>query len=314
MGDLWKAYTASPDYTHGLRARSQSLYLEAWNLWCKIVPSNTPADEITTRRIRETVEIFRDLKGERTDRYAVSTIRSTIHVIKRLLNWGVEEEILKVNHALSHRFPKRRVGRGSPAEYNRSEYTRILDALPGADLPLGETTARAVIVLLGQQGVRANAALHLRWEDVRWDDNRLVWRAEYDKMGNEWEQPIRTVTRTMLSGRRAFLGHPTEGWVFPGRDRKGGASSAKPYSASSLWLALQRAETKAEVKHRPGRAMHGLRRRLAGDVARVSGSPDLGMHAIGDMHGGLKDLYLKKRMEEVEDAFLALDAAEDASA
>ena len=55
-----------------------------------------------------------------------------------------------------------------------------------------------MLLLIGHQGVRQRAALHLRWEDVDLDARVITWRARYDKVGREWSQPIRDATRSAL--------------------------------------------------------------------------------------------------------------------
>ena len=40
--------------------------------------------------------------------------------------------------------------------------------------------------------------MHLRWENVDLEAGVITWRAQYDKVGHEWSQPIRDGARTAL--------------------------------------------------------------------------------------------------------------------
>lgn len=67
-------------------------------------------------------------------------------------------------------------------------------------------------------------------------------------------------------------------------------------------LALLKAEARAGVEHKERRAMHGLRKLAAGNVADETGDMRLGMEWIGDRDMKQAPAYLKRRSERMDRA------------
>ena len=136
----------------------------------------------------------------------------------------------------------------SPDEYSMEEFGRLIEALP-LDRK-GTWRAHAILGMCGYQGARQWAVLHLKWTDTDWQGERIIWRAEWDKNGVEWEQPLRDPTRALLQvaqdwHRRLGFDSP---WVFPAPRRPG-----KVYTIQTLWWNLRAAERRAAIEHRQGR-------------------------------------------------------------
>ena len=158
-----------------------------------------------------------------------------------------------------------------------------------------------MMMLLGHQGVRINAALHLQWRDV--EDDQLIWRAEWDKLGNEWTQPIRDGTVSALltaKGWRERDGYDGP-WVFyrPRRRSRRYDREDAPYTVQGFLDALRNAEDRAGVIHRPLRASHGLRKMVAGDVWDETDDATAALQFIGDTDMRQAKKYLKVRAKRM---------------
>lgn len=303
VGALWQAYTAGSDYRE-LRTRSKVLYEDAWKLFLEVVPHHTPAEEITVAVLQKVRTVLESTPRPRAPSgLAINTVRKAISVVKGVFAWAERTEFLPRNRVHSFVF---KVGKDRrpqvPDEYSREEFDRIIGVMSFDRL--SQRTPYCVTAVCGYQGARVGAVLQLRWEDVDWERDLLLWRAESDKMGNEWDQPMRVPTRAVLARLWAAVGEPRTGWVFPAR--RAGARS-ETYTAQSYWWALRAAEDRAGVTHRPYRAAHGFRRRIAGDLVEATGSAQLAMEAIGDRDVKMAQRYVKRRKGRTAQAMKALD-------
>jgi hypothetical protein len=85
-------------------------------------------------------------------------------------------------------------------------------------------------------------------------------------------------------------------------------SSTKPtYDKQSLWHALMGAEDRANIAHRPYRALHGLRRMVFNDVLEQSGDLGVAMAAIRDTDLKVASKYLQVRQDKLRETFAAMD-------
>lgn len=303
VGEMWARYTGSSDYRE-LRARTQKLSTELWALFIAVVPAHTRADDVTVlvleavRQALETTPRPRAPTG-----LALSTVRHVIGRVKTVFGWAERVELIHRNrvHAYVFKVGKERRTE-SPPEYTTDEFRRMLASLSFDRI--AERTAFCLLAVIGYQGVRVGAATQLRWEDVRWDDDALLWRAETDKMGNEWAQPLRAPTRAILARLHAAQGEPLDGWVFPARQQ----TARHPYyTANSFWLMLRKAEDRAGVPHLDRRAAHGFRRMVAGDLVGLTGSDRLAMEAIGDRDPKMAARYVKHRVDRLASTLRRLD-------
>ena len=142
---------------------------------------------------------------------------------------------------------------------------------------------------------------------------RIIWRARFDKQGREWVQPITLAAYSALLTARWWRERNAERrpWIFcsPWATKKCGREEPGVYGAQALWLALKKAEERAGVPHLPFRAVHGFRRGVAGDVARASGDPWLGVQYIGDRDPDRIAEYVQERGDALEGAAGLLDQA-----
>jgi integrase len=291
--ELWERYAEAEFPT--LRPRSQVLYAEYWRRWEVFAAPESIAEDLGP----DTMARFRaDLESQDL---APSTIGQTIRIVRMVYAWGFRHRLLARNDVREFRYKVAKEKRTvAPAEYRAEDFAALL-----AQLPLeGATTwrAHAVLALCGYQGVRQNAVLHLRWEDVDFGARMVTWRSKHDKVGREWTQPLRNASLVVLRAVQARAeGSP---WVFPSGSAK---SRQLTYSAQSLWAALRLAERHAKIPHLDRRGAHGLRRMLFNDVLERTQDIGTAMAAIGDTDLRVASKYLKRRDDRLLEAFRDLD-------
>jgi integrase len=295
---LWERY-ADAEFPH-LRPNSQRLYREYYARWENAWLKDFPVEQTTL----DMAHTFR--KDLTKLGLATSTIRQTIRTVQMVYAWGERNELVTVNKLRLFRF---KVGKDdrteSPAEYRDDDLVKILAALD----PTKKEQWRAWVALAicGAQGVRQNAVLHLRWSDIDTEKGVITWRREWDKLGRDWAQPLRDLTRKAIeyAGYWAHERDEIGEWVLPAGSSKNGAET---YSIQSLWSALCKAEKRAGIPHMKGRGAHGLRRMLAGNVATLTGDAVLAMKSIGDTDVRMANRYLKNRPDEMTSVFERLDS------
>ena len=291
LDGLWKLYWQ--DTAPGLRPRSRKLYAEHWKRFALFAGPHLPAANIGY----ETIAAFRaHLEGQGL---AVSTIRRHLSQARVVFRWGTNAGVVPATNLVNYLYrPAKDKVADSPAEYRLGEFRALMASLR----PTHGNQWRpwVALTICGNQGARQGAVLHLRWEDIDWEAGTITWRREWDKTGTERTQPMRDATKVALRVAEHWTGG--EGWVLPGY-----AAPDQPYTIQSLWGALRRAEQRAGVSRLKGRAGHGLRRLLAGEVAALTGDAKLAMDAIGDRDIRMADRYLKVREDRIAEAFAALD-------
>lgn len=300
LRQLWEKF-AEAEFPH-LRPKSKKLYKEYFARWETMWGRDFLAERTTLLMVVE----FRTALAKQGK--AISTIRHSIETVKMVYAWGAMHKLILTSEIALYKFKIAKESRkAAPPEYSTEEADNILAQLD----PNSATQWRAWVALTicRQQGVRQNSVLHLKWTDVT--TTHITWRAEWDKNGKEWSQPLRDGTRKAIA--IAALWTPTWyhcQWVLPsGYSRQ---NKEDPYTIGGLYLALRKAEARAGVKHLENRGGHGLRRLLAGDINEATGDPALAMMAIGDdvRQAGR---YIQKRDDRMREVFDQLDNPEEAA-
>jgi hypothetical protein len=167
--------------------------------------------------------------------------------------------------------------------------------------------AHGVLAVCGYQGARQWSVLHLRWTDIDLERGIITWRAEWDKNGVTWTQPLRPQTRAVLAVCQRRSGDSE--WVFPAGNK---LNKGAVYTAQSLWCSLVAAEKRAGIDHKRNRGAHGLRRLLAGEVMARTGNIKDAADAIGDKSlKVVEKSYLVKRDDRVREVFGMLDQSQE---
>lgn len=304
LRDLWLRYRET-EFPH-LRPRTQQLYEQRWATWELFVGKGTHADSLTFA----TVDKFREEMAKRGT--AVNQVKETVKTAKLVLSWAESRDLTARNRIQKYVFKTHKDEPvNEPAEYTADERDQLI-AQFNPRLAV-QWRPWALLMLLGHHGVRERAALHLTWEDIDTNSGEVIWRKEFDKLGREWRQPLTWELVSVLAWARWWrkrVGY--EGpWVFFSRDARSasttdGRTTAGVYRVQSLWSALQKAELRAGIVHKPYRATHGIRRMVAGEVLQRTGDPVLAMHYIGDTDLKMMKRYLKRRddrLRHVADAW-----------
>jgi integrase len=270
------------------------LYREAWRRWEVFVGAESIAEDLGSVTVGEWRASLAKL--------APNTFHRAMGTVKTVYAWAYRAHLIGRNDVREyrHKVAKEKV-RPRPAEYRQDEFKALLLQFPLE----GTTTWRPhlALTLCGYQGVRQNAVLHLRWEDVDLDAATITWRARWDKVGREWSQPLRPAPLAALRAVQARTGAIT-GWVFPPANRR---SRREVWSAQSLWRAIRDAEDKAGITHHAYRGAHGLRRMVFNDALRAGADVASALAVIGDKDLAVANTYLRPREDAIRAAFALLD-------
>ena len=301
---IWERY-AEAEFP-SLRSASQRRYLERWQKWERFMGRDFLADE-TQQEDADRYRTARTALG-----IVVNQIAEEVKMAKLVYAWAQRRKLITQNELALYRFKIAKEDRPSlPAEYRLEDFEKILAQFDSTSW--GRWRPWAVLTLLGNQGVRTGAALHLAWDDVDLETGLLTWRARWDKVGREWQQPIRTATRHALEVCRKWrekLGYEGQ-WVFFSQDERKVKGGELPiYGQAALGYALGKAEQRAGVPHLDLRAMHGLRRMVVGEIVRLTGDVAAAAQFIGDTDLRVVNRsYLKRRIDQLVAVAARLDAA-----
>ena len=245
-------------------------------------------------------------------RWSVGYIGKAITDIKTVFRWAERRELVSVNKTALYRHKVAKEERPEPpAEYSSAEREAIVAAL--SPQRATEWRAWAAVMIAAHQGARMRAILQLRWEDLDLERGEVTWRARWAKQGRTWGQPLTDaaysaiLTARYWADRDLYFG----GWLLYSshhRKRNLGDDPRAVYHVAALEYALRKAEVRANVEHKPNRAMHGFRRTVAGDVAELTGDIGLAMDFIGDRDFKMAARYIKRRDTRLQRAVELIDA------
>lgn len=184
-------------------------------------------------------------------------IEQDLKLLLAILNWatraGDERRGLLLDKNPLSGLPVPREENPNRPMMSADEYARLLRAAGEAN-PL----FACFLVLAHETGHRSRAIRYLKWNDVRWDEREILWRAESDKVKNEHVTPLSDEALAALQRARYINGQIGDGWVFP---NKSGAEGPVPRERlKEWWLA---AEIAAGLPHVRGKGFHSLRRKFA---------------------------------------------------
>jgi integrase len=307
--DLWTRFAES-EFPH-LRPKTQELYRYYFRLWMKMWGEDFRADNTTL----EMVGRFRAWLSKIG--IGVTMVGKCIQTVKTVYAWAERHELITRNRVRLYRYKVAMEERpAGPTEFRTADFDGIVAALDPSSS--WQWRPWCVLTLCGTQGARMNAVLHLKPEDVTlgyaelrddritWVAGEIRWRPEWDKVGNDWTQPLRFAAQVALEvalewrERTGYQGP----WLFPPHRAD---SKRDTYSPQTLLDHLHKAEKRAGITPEKGRGAHALRRMVAGNMAELTGDPLLAMHSIGDTDLRMANKYLKKRTDRVAGAFALAD-------
>jgi integrase len=287
---LWDQYIEAQ--TH-LRSRTVQLYAYRWRMFERFVRQHRLAVDVSA----VTLDSFRKALKKRgiaaNQRYAI------VQMVQIVFNWAEQRELIDRNPVGRYRFKRSKdEHKHKPTEYRTEEFERIL-AQWNPQFSR-EWRPWAVTCLIGHQGTRENAALHLRWEDVDLAEGWITWPAQFDKVGREWQQPIRAGARSALFTASEWRerDHYQGPWVFYSSWEKR-RKRDKPYGAQAYWKALRDAEKRAGVEHQKYRSAHGFRKMVVGEITKLTGNPVYALQFVGDRDLKQANTYIIERPDEL---------------
>lgn len=220
---------------------------------------------------------------------APSQVQRRCQFLRHVAAWGHSRDYIP--HAKLAGWSSPAVATTQVAEYTTDEVQKLLAHFRHE--PRG-VRPYAALLLAQSHGFRANALLHLRWEDI--DGEVITLRAAHDKTKREWSRPLTIDGKLALETMRAYQrarGIETP-WVF-----HGARNPMKPYTYGALWLQLGNAEEACGILHLPRRALHGLRRHAVNTARQVTGDAALGLMWVGDRDMSQAVSYVRTREDEL---------------
>lgn len=289
LAALWEAYRAAN--AADWRPKTAAGYAAHAATACDIVGAAKVAADLTLLDL----DAFK--ARQRARGIAHNQVRRQVGFLRQLVNWAEGRDLIARNRLRAYRYKVPLDERGeAPAEYDRGQLLKVAAELAKPQ----HWRARAAITLAGSLGARVNAILHLCWPDVDFRAGTVTWQPEWDKLGNRRVQPLTPRARAALEEALTHR-HATEAWVFWAVRTRG-----RPYHYNSLHHHLTEAEDRAGVAHIPGRAFHGLRRMVVGDIGDLR-------HAgawIGQASLKVTASYDRTRAADVEAGRAAIEGVE----
>jgi integrase len=315
--DVYEAYLLAD--TEHMRDSTLTTFANRWRKFETFVGLEKIASAVT----RETIDQFRaELKrvghvGEQIARH--------VQVVKQVYAFAVDRDLIAPTKVVTYSYKRSRDDKPMEiAEYTPKEARKMLrkvDPRKSSDWRL-----YVAIHVFAFAGPRQNAARHLEWRDVDFQQGTVRWRPEFDKLGYDRTQPIPEpvidALYVALGWRQAYgytgpyvlfrpgAGRLDRGGWHDGKARVSARSLArstakpdKPWTYQAFNGALRRLEERAKVPHIPYRAAHGFRRYVINNVlAETGGNLVLAGQYVGD-----KDLrtlarsYVRERDGDMRD-------------
>lgn len=283
--DAWKVKTLNTDTNR-------------WKKFVEFAGADTLAQSIT----RDTMDEFK--RAMLKANHAPYQIDMHMGVVRAVFRWAVENDKLATSKVPLYRA---RLGRALKAkgpvmaEYSAEEGRKILAALNPRDPK--QWRPWVLTTFFAYCGPRQNAALHLAWEHVDLDGQRIFYAPELDKMGKaRWQPMPKPVYEAFLvaSGWAFHDGYRGPLVFYAVADKR--LERGEPWTYAAYNKALREAEERAGVPHIKYRAAHGFRRGSAGNVYELTGDDKAAADWIGDSSTRVvRKHYLLTRPEVMDD-------------
>ena len=254
----------------------------------------TQEDQIAFVRKRLAGRIFLGTSDEGKERLTAPvrqrSAQADIEVLRAILRWATTYRVREGLRLLDRnpfdgvRLPSRGTNPRRPvATHERFVETRRaigrLRSEAESDLELRKwLKLELALVLAEATGRRLGSFRQLRWNDIDFKTDTILWRAEADKKRKEWRVPMPQALRDELRSFRVKLGGAFGGLLFPSE-----SDPEIPIRRDVLAKWLQQAERRAGLKKLDGSLWHAYRRAWAtsrkelptADVAAAGGWSDV---------------------------------------
>lgn len=226
--------------------------------------------------------------GRKTRRVRQSAVHHDLAKLRTMLRWARTVRTSDGRQWLDHdpleglRFEKQKNPDRPVSSRDRYVKTRTAVQKLAANAKFKRQRLRWIrlefaLFLANATGRRRGALVGLRVDDFDFADDRITWRAEYDKKGVEWVVPMPVDVMADVGQFFTQLG-ATSGFVFPSKRNPSGHI---PPDMLGQWL--RDAEGKAKLPKLKGGLWHPYRRKWASERMHLP------LKAVADA-GGWKDV------------------------
>lgn len=246
-----------------------------------------------------THEVNAIAKVMKEDGKAPQTIKNTLELLRRLINFGVKQELCERPSGLHFEMPL--VDNIKTECLTPEQAKALLLALDAAE----NQNIAALVRLALVTGMRRGALLALQWEDLDFDKGHIVLRGESAKNGKTSQIPMTAAARNILQ-TIIPTGSP---YLFPGKD------GSKRCDINRFISRIRKSANLPEGF----RPLHGLRHTYASWLAS-SGKVDLltlqkllthGSPQMTQRYAHLADAAVKKAASVIDECFeVAVNATE----
>lgn len=242
---LWTAYDeANPD--RKVRKTDTGFYT---NHLVRPFGHKTPAELVTLDLDRLRIRKLKNLSPQ--------TVKHILALLRRIISFGVKRGLCPMPDPSRLHFTFPRVDNQRTENLTDEQMAAYLQALDEEP----DQNAAGFIRLALSTGMRKNAIMALRWDDIDFERGFITLRGESAKNEKTERIPLSSAARAVLE-RVERLGSP---YVFPGR----GGGQRKEFKRIP-----QRVRDKAGLTKDEFRPLHGLRHTFASRMAS-SGAVDL---------------------------------------
>jgi integrase len=296
VGELWEAYLLAK--AGDWRPKTHTLAVARWRRFAQFMDPRSYADLVQPETLDRWKAELLTQPTEREVPMARNQVAHHLQQVKAVWRHARQRRLIGENTLADYAI---RSGRDyepkQVPEYTGAEWAAILSRLDYRSAL--RWRAWAAVALDGLLGVRSNALLQLRWDDVDLTRRVITWPAATDKLGRQRRQPLPRDAVFALRVCRVWARRDRyEGpFVLYGSQER---TRHKAWGYAALNAMLHKATEEAGVKYVPFRAMHSLRRMAAGNVLAATGD----ITRVGDWLGDtdvrvLRRSYLRSRPEDL---------------
>lgn len=192
-------------------------------------------------------------------------IQQNLQLLRAVLNWALLAGDGKGN-ALLDRNPLE--GLDLPSEespkrgvLSAGQYAAVRAAAAAEDMP---EWALDYVIAVYETGHRSASVRQLRASDLDLDGQRVHWRGDVDKIGNDHWSPLTPEAAVALKRQQRRTGAIGDAWIFPSAFHENRPLSK--HDVGSLWKQLRVA---AGIPKGEGFGWHSFRRRFANDLRHI---------------------------------------------
>lgn len=282
LGDLLEAYHGS-EVAGRWRPRTQEEKVAGRRLWLSLLPEDQDVMELSPSLVEEAAQ-----KAARRDSLSSRTEGKWIAYLRAAIRWAYRRRRLIPRDPLDGiQKPEHRPDT-TELIYSPEEIRQLVT--PHEEVDWRVTLAASIAYDTGR---RITAILRLQTDDLVLQNGRLElhFLAEHDKRGVGARVPVSADTALLVAQAVERTEVEDSGWLFPGGRLEYVDEIDGPANRTNMARALHRAEETLGIRHVPGRAYHGIKRRHVTTSMEISqGDTSL----VGDVTGNVSADLLRR--------------------